>query len=173
MHYFESYLRVVIGLDEDDIQLKVKQHNSNFVTYEIPPGVYSIKDISEVVYTIGDHKGTLRIEYVDNSMKTKQMLSPFEMLRFNEKSFFNTSSGFTPFWDYRPTKTIHLDSPGLYTSEKISNLCTINKIRLKCDVNDGSVVNGLRQPLFFCSVSDEPMGYKVFCHPETVHFKKK
>ena len=36
---FKSYLRVVIGLDEDDIQLVLKQYKSNFVYYEIVPGV--------------------------------------------------------------------------------------------------------------------------------------
>ena len=36
---FESYLRIVVVLDEDDIQLILKQYNSNFVTYEMPPGI--------------------------------------------------------------------------------------------------------------------------------------
>ena len=56
---FESYLRIVVGLDEGDIQLILKQNNSNFVTYELSPGIYTIKDISEAVYTMGDHEGTL------------------------------------------------------------------------------------------------------------------
>ena len=29
---FESYLRIVVSLDEDDIQLILRQYNSNFVT---------------------------------------------------------------------------------------------------------------------------------------------
>ena len=47
---FESYLRIVNDLDEDNIQLFLKQHNANFVTYELYPGVYSIEDNQEVVY---------------------------------------------------------------------------------------------------------------------------
>ena len=58
---FESYPRSVVGSDEDDIQLILKQYISNFVTYEIPPSIYSIKDISEVVYTMGDHEGTKKM----------------------------------------------------------------------------------------------------------------
>ena len=58
---FESYLITVVGLDEDDIQLILKQYNSTFVTYELSPGIYTNKDISEAVYTIGDHEGTLQI----------------------------------------------------------------------------------------------------------------
>ena len=67
---FESYLRNVVGLDEDDLQLILKQCNSNFVTYEIVPGIYSIKDSSEAVHSMGDHEGTLQIEYDDVTMKT-------------------------------------------------------------------------------------------------------
>ena len=36
--YFESYLRIVVGLDEDDIGLILKQYNANFITYELDPG---------------------------------------------------------------------------------------------------------------------------------------
>ena len=46
---FESYLRMVVRLDEDDIHLILKQYNSSLTTYEISPGIYTIKDISEAV----------------------------------------------------------------------------------------------------------------------------
>ena len=52
--------------------------------------------------------------------------------------------GFNPFWDYKPTNTNHVDSLGVYTSKKILKSNTIDKIHLKCDVLDGSVVNALR-----------------------------
>ena len=66
---FESYLRFVVGLDETDIQLVLKQYKSNFVTHEIYPGICNIKDSLEVVYTMGDHERTLKIEYDEISMK--------------------------------------------------------------------------------------------------------
>ena len=43
---------------------------------------------------------------------------------------------------------------------------------MKCDVIDGSVVNGLRQPILYSFILDKKPGYKVFCEPETIHFKK-
>ena len=85
--------------------------------------------------------------------------------KFDEKSFFSTISGFTPHWDFK--------SYNEYISQKIINLSSIDKIHLKCDVIDGSVVNGIRQPILFSFVLDKPSGYKVFCEPETVHYKKK
>ena len=33
-------------------------------------------------------------------------------------------------------------------------------------------INGLRQPLLFNFVSDKPLGFKVFCQPETLDYKK-
>ena len=36
---FESYLRLVIGLDEEDIQLILKEYKSHFIIYELTPGI--------------------------------------------------------------------------------------------------------------------------------------
>ena len=50
-------------------------------------------------------------------MKTELILtrfgSTFGTLKFDEKSFFDTLLGFTPFWDYKPTNAFHADSPGV------------------------------------------------------------
>ena len=40
---FESHLRIVVGLDEDDMRLILKQNN--FVTYELDPSNYTIEDL--------------------------------------------------------------------------------------------------------------------------------
>ena len=85
-------------------------------------------------------------------------------MRFDDNSFFSTVLGFTSGWDYK-----HYNK---YSSQKIVNLSSTNKIHLKCDVIDGSVVNGLEQPFLFSFVLDKPSGYKVFCEPETIHYKK-
>ena len=43
---------------------------------------------------------------------------------------------------------------------------------MKSDCIDGSIQNGVRQPILFSFVLDKPAGYKVFCEPETIHYKK-
>ena len=78
--------------------------------------------------------------------------------------FFNTILGFIPGWDYK-----HYNK---YTSQKLVNLGSTSKIHLKCDCTDGSVVNGLRQPILNSFVLDKLPGYKVFSEPETIHYKK-
>ena len=43
---------------------------------------------------------------------------------------------------------------------------------MKCDCIDGIIQDGVRQPILFSFVLDKPSGYKVFCEPETIHYKK-
>ena len=165
---FESFLRIIIDLEENDIQLILKQYNEKFVSYELDPGNYTVEDIQKAVYLLGGHKGTLQIEYDDSHKKVKLILSrfgsTFETLRFDEKSFFHTLLGFTPYWDYKL---------GIYSSDKvILNLNTINKIHLKCDIIDDSIQDGVRQPILFSFVLDKPSGYKIFCQPEQYIIKK-
>ena len=105
------------------------------------------------------------IEYDDITMKTKLVVKFGSIvIRFDGKSFFSTVLGFSPGWDYK-----HYNE---YISQKILNLGSTNKIHLKCDVIDGSVVNGLRQPKLYSFVLDKKPGYKLFSEPETIHYKK-
>ena len=46
---FESYLRILGSLDENDIRLILKHYNSKLTTHRIPPGAYNFKDLSEVL----------------------------------------------------------------------------------------------------------------------------
>ena len=167
---FESFLRTQIDLIEDDFKLVLDEYNSSFITYELDPGIYTFKDISEALFNIlqSDYPGprnVIDIEYDDITMKTKLVVqSGIIAIKFDEKSFFSTILGFTPGWDYK-----HYNK---YVSQKVVNLGSTNKIHLKCDCIDGSVVNGLRQPILFSFVLDKLPGYKVFCEPETIHYKK-
>ena len=74
-------------------------------------------------------------------------------------------------WNYKPSNAIYADSPGVKISDKILNLKII-VIPLICDLIHGSMVNGMRQPIRFSFVLDKPSGYKPFCEPENIRFKK-
>ena len=80
--------------------------------------------------------------------------------------------GFTPYWDYKPTTAIHADSQGLYTSEKILNLCTVDKIQLKCDSVHGGILDGVRKTVLYNFVLDKTAGYQIFREPETIQYEK-
>ena len=73
-------------------------------------------------------------------MKTKLVVRDgITAIRIDQSSFFSTILGFNSHWNYK-----HYAE---YISQKIANLSTTNKKLLKCDVIDGSVVNGSRQPI--------------------------
>ena len=113
---FERYLRTLTGLNEDDIQLILKQYNSKFITYKNPPGAYTFKDLS-IVLSRGfnneyKNRGQMKpnhnydlsdsiIIHSDNvSLITKLRLGPDIMvLSFDKKSFFNTILAYNPYWD--------------------------------------------------------------------------
>ena len=169
---FESCLRIRVGLDEEDIQLILKEYNSHFITYELTPGIYTIQDISDVVQTFSGHSDIIEIGYDDIRLKTKFILEYKDLresfglgtLRFDKKSFFHTLLGHDPYFDHK--------APGVYTSDKNLNLNTSNKIHLKCGCYNGSIQDGVRQPMLFTFVLDKPSGYKIFSETETIHYKK-
>ena len=167
---FESFLRTQINLVEDDFKLVLDEYNSSFITYEVEPGIYSYRDIFEALfynlqseYPQSDSEILIRLD--DITRKTKVVVnSGIIAKRFDEKSFVSTILGFTAGWDYK-----HYIQ---YLSQKFVNSNSTNKIHLKCDAVDGSVVNGVRQPILHGFVLDKPSGYKEFCEPETMHYKK-
>ena len=167
---FESYLRTEVDLVEDDIKLVLDEYNSNFITFELEPGIYTFKDISEALFNIlqTEYPGSsnvINIEYDDITGKTKLVVRDgIIAIRFDEKSFFSTILCFISGWDYK-----HYNR---YISQKNVNLSSTNKIHLKCDAIDGSLVNGIRQPILYGFALDKPSGYKVFSEPETIHYKK-
>ena len=167
---FGSFLRTQIDLIEDDVKLVLDEYNSSFNTYELEPGFYSYKEISEALFYIlqseypqSDSEILIRLD--DFTKKTKLVVnSGIIAIRFDEKSSFSTILGFTAGWDYKHYKQ--------YLNQNIVNLSNTNIIHLKCDAIDGSLVNGVRQPILYSFVLDKPSGYKVFCEPETIHYKK-
>ena len=145
-----------VDLIADDIKLILDEYNLSFITHEIPPGVYTFKDISEVLLNFlrSEYKGDFNkivIEIDDITRKTKLVVRPgIIAIKFDKKSFFSTVLGYTPGWDYK-----HYNK---YISQKIVNLSSTNKIHLKFDCIDDSIQDGVRQPILFNFVVDKPAG---------------
>ena len=148
----------------------MNEHFSSFLTYELQAGFHTFKDLSGALFNIlqSDYPGPSNVidfDFDDITTKSKLVVrNGIIAIRFDEMSFFTTILGFNPNWDYEPYNE--------YISQKIVNLTSTNKIHLKADVIDGSVVNGVREPILFSFILDKPSGYKVFCEPETIHYKK-
>ena len=51
-------------------------------------------------------------------------------------------------------------------------ITTTDKVHLKCDCVDGSIVNGLREQILISFNLSAPPGYKIIKEPTAVLFKK-
>ena len=78
---------------ENDIRLVSDEYNSKFITYELQPGIYTFKKISEALFNIlqPEYPGPSNvfvIEFDDITMKTKLVVrNGITATRFDEKSF--------------------------------------------------------------------------------------
>ena len=166
----ENYLRTEVDLVQVDVKLVLDEYNSSFITYELDPGIYTFKDLSEALFSIlqSEYPGpsnVIDIEFDEITRKTKLVVRDGNTaINFDEKSFFSTILGLTPGWDYK-----HYNK---YTSQKLVNLGSTSKVHLDCDCIGGSIVDGLRQPILYSFVFDKLPGYKVFSEPDTIRYKK-
>ena len=94
---FESFLRTEVELVEDDIRLVLDEYISKFLTYELEPGIYTFKEISEALLSFLQLEyprpnKVIDIEFDNITRKTKLVVrSVIIVIRFDEKSFFRTS----------------------------------------------------------------------------------
>ena len=76
----------------------------NFITYEIPRGVYTSGDFADYIDEIS--KGGFKKNYDDITMKTK-LAELSKNLNFDDKSFFNTIFGFRTILGLQASSHIH------------------------------------------------------------------
>ena len=62
---------------------------------------------------------------------------------------------------------------GSYESEKPSSITGNDKILLKCDCIQGSIMNGIREPILYSFALDQPPGHKIYKEPRIKLLKKK
>ena len=62
--------------------------------------------------------------------------------------------------------------PGLNKSDKPNKITGIDKVRLKCDCVNGSILDGVWQPILYSFALDKPPGHKLNIEPRIKLFKK-
>ena len=140
--------------------------------YSLNPGIYEVDDLNNTLkYILPDNvKVSLRID----DIKLKSNLKIKQTLIFTERSFFYTILGFTRSRSY-PLDDIYglyqLIS-GSYKSDKPINNTGIDKIHLKCDCIEGSIVNGIREPILYSFAPSSPPGHRIYKEPRLKLFKK-
>ena len=60
---------------------------------------------------------------------------------------------------------------GSYKSDKPINITGIDNVHLKCDCVQGSIVNGVREPVLYSFALSSPPGHKIYKEPRIKLFK--
>ena len=140
--------------------------------YSLNPGIYEIVDLNNTLKYILPNNVKANIKIDDIRLKSNLKIN--QTLIFTEKSFFYTILGFTQSRSY-PLDDIdgfYQLIAGSYKSDKPINITGIDKIHLKCDFLQGSIVNGIREPILYSFALSSPPGHKIYKEPRVKLFKK-
>ena len=134
---------------------------NDFVEIELPPGVYELVDINKImIQKLSDSDFEFEFNFEADTISMKSVLTTSNPIYFNSK--LNELLGFT--------NTHYIE--GTHISEKPVMITTTDKVHLKCDCVDGSIVNGIREQILFSFNLSSPPGYKIIKEPSIILYKR-
>ena len=152
--------RMELSYDEIVDIVDVKYIAGSTIGYIIPPAKYEITDINWMIKSLLPNK--IKVKITIDDIRLISNLATNNTIGYTKRSFFNAILGFTlshsgPLGDI---KGFIQKIPGTYKSDKPINITGIDKIHLKCDCINGSIVNGVRDPILYNFALDQPPGPK-------------
>ena len=164
--------RMRLSYDEVMNILNIKYIPTKRTGYSLIPGIYEVIDLN----TTSKHilPENVKVNITIDDIRLKSNLKTNQTLIFSEKSFFYTTLGFTRSRSY-PLEDIdgfYQLIAGSYKSDKPINITRIDKVHLKADCIQGSIVNGVREPILYSFALSSPPSYEVFKEPRVKLFKK-
>ena len=140
--------------------------------FSLNPGVYEVVDLNNTLkYIVPDN---VKVIVTIDDIKIKSILKTNQTLIFTEESFFYTILGFTRSRSY-PLDDIdgfYQLIAGSYKSDRPINLTGNDKVHLKADCIQGTIVNGVREPILYSFALSSPPGHKIYKEPRVKLFKK-
>ena len=149
----------------------------NYITtkrtgYSLDPGIYKVDDLNNTLkYILPD---VVKVNITIDDIRLKSNLKINQTLMFTEKSFFYTILGFTQSRSY-PLDDIdgfYQWIAGSYKSDRPINITGSEKVHLKCDCIQGSIINGVRESILYSFALSSPPGHKIYKEPRVKLFKK-
>ena len=152
--------------------LDLKYIPTKRIGYSLAPGIYEIVDLNNTLkHILPDN---VKVNITKDDIRLKSNLKINQTLIFTGKSFFYTILGFTQSRCY-PLDDIdgfYQIIAGSYKRDRPINITGIDKIHLKCDCIQGSIVNGIREPILYSFALSSPPGHKICKEPRVKLFKK-
>ena len=140
--------------------------------YSLNPGIYEVIDLNNTLkHSLPNN---VKVNITIDDIRLKSNLKINQTLIFTKRSFFYTILGFTQSRSY-PLDDIdshHQLIAGSYKSDKPINITGNDKVHLKCDCIQGSIVNGIREPILFSFALSSPPGHKIYKEPRIKLFIK-
>ena len=134
---------------------------NDFVEIELTPGVYELDDINKIMkQKLSDSDFEFEFNIEADTISMKSVLTTSNPINFNSK--LNELLGF---------KNTHYIQ-GTHISEKPVMITTTDKVHLKCDCVDGSIVNRIREQILFSFNLSAPPGNKIIKEPNIILYKK-
>ena len=160
-----------LTFDENMDILDLKYFPTNSTGYSSNPGFYQVVDLNNTLRHISPDN--VKISVTIDDVRLKSNLKTNQTLIFTNKSFFYTILGFTQSRSY-PLDDIdgfYQLIAGLYKSDRPMNITGIDKVQLKCDSINGSIVNGVKKPIFYSFVLSSLPGHKIYKESRVKPFK--
>ena len=164
--------RMQLTYDEIIDVLYLKYIPTKRTGYSLNPGIYEVVDLNNTLkYILPDN---VKVSVTNDDIGLKSNLKINQTLISTEKSFFYTILGFTQSRSYPldDIKGFYQLIAGSYKSDKPINITGIDKIHLKGDCIQGSIVNAKREPILFSYALSSPPGHKIYKEPRLKLFKK-
>ena len=157
--------RMRLSYDEIMDILDLKYISTKRKGYSLDPGIYEVADLNNTLkHILPDN---VKINITIDDIRLKSNLKINQNLIFTEKSVFYKILGFTQSRCY-PLDDIdgfYQIIAGSYKSDKPINITGIDKIHLKCDCIQGSIVNGIRESILYSFALSSPPGHKIYKEP--------
>ena len=133
--------------------------------YSLSPGVYEVVDLNNTLKNL--LPDNVKVSVTIDDVRLKSNLKINQTLIFTEKSFFYTILGFTRSRSYPldDIEEFYQLIAGSYKGDRPINITGVDKIHLKCDCIQGSIVNGVREPILFSFALSSPPGRKIYKEP--------
>ena len=142
------------------------------IGYSLNPGIYEVIDLNNTLKNI--LPDNVKVTITIDDIRLKSNLKINQTLIFTNKSFFYTILGFTQSHSYPldDVEGFYQILPGSYEGNKSINITGIDKVHLKCDCIQGSIVNGVREPILYSFAISSPPGHEIIKETRVKLFKK-
>ena len=161
--YQLTYVEIIDILD-------LKYIPTSNIGYTLPPNMYKIIVINFVLKSLLPKE--VKVNITIDDVKLKSNLTTIKTIRFTKMSFHYVILGFTQSHsgELGDIPGFIQRIPGSFKSDKPINISVIDKVHLNCDCINGSIVNGVREPILYSFALEQPPGHEIYKEPRIKFF---